>query len=117
MFNLNDRIINEARKCLNFINAFKEKKEKYKEDIRLLDSSIDELHWTLEKLMTEVLKEKKWFVDDKAVELENYHKSQSLVKLFEMDVWYDNSIIMSSDGSLKDVAMRLEEDLRNKVEL
>lgn len=56
MFILNDRIINEARKCLNFINAFKEKKEKYKEDIRLLDSSIDELHWTLEKLMTEVLK-------------------------------------------------------------
>lgn len=117
MFNLNDRIVNEARKCLNFINAFIEKKEKYKQDIKLLDSSLDELHWTLEKLMTEVLKEKEWFIDDKAVELETYHKSQSLAKLFEMDVWYDNSIIMSSEGSLKDLAMKLEEDLRNKVEL
>lgn len=117
MFNLSDRIINEARRCFDFLDVFKEKKEKYKRDIKLLDSNIDELHWSLEKLMTEVLKEKEWRIDGELVELENYHKNQSLVKFLGMDVWYNNSIIMTSEGSLKDLAMKLEEDLRNKVEL
>lgn len=112
MFNLTDKIIERARKHFLFLDELNEKKEQYKKDLRHVDSCIDKEVWSLEGLMTEILKQEDWYYCGGLIELKQYHQSQSLIKVDNMEMWCDNNSLISSKGSLRQVASVLDRNIK-----
>jgi len=112
MFEISNQMIDKVRSKFTILKELNQKKRYYKEELRHLDYIIDKQHWTIENLMTEVLREEKWSMGGVAVELKDYHRNQSLISFYGVESWHDNSTIVSANGSLKSVADDLENHLK-----
>lgn len=112
MFKLTDKIIERARKHFLFLDELNEKKEQYKKDLRHVDSCIDKEVWSLEGLMTDILKQEDWYYCGGLIELKQYHQSQSLIKIDSMEMWCDNNSLISSKGTLRQVSSSLNRSIK-----
>lgn len=105
-------MIDKVRSKFTILKELNQKKRYYKEELRHLDYIIDKQHWTIENLMTEVLREEKWSMGGVTVVLKDYHRNQSLISFNGVESWHDNLTIVSANGSLKSVADDLENHLK-----
>lgn len=112
MFEISNQMIDKVRSKFTILKELNQKKRYYKEELRHLDYIIDKQHWTIENLMTEVLREEKWSMGGVTVVLKDYHRNQSLISFNGVESWHDNSTIVSVNGSLKSVADDLENHLK-----